>query len=103
MKLLDDYFVLQQQIYDYFGYQEDWAVIPLDDATEYYWQLINKKGNVQFAKTKEDLQDTENYYGEDIYYVYRAANYTMIMVDTYVDGNKFLRVFDNTKEIKGEH
>lgn len=34
MKLLDDYFALQQQIFDHFGYREGWRVIPLDDARE---------------------------------------------------------------------
>jgi hypothetical protein len=36
MQLLKDYFALQQQIHDYFGYEEDWVTIPLDDATDMY-------------------------------------------------------------------
>jgi hypothetical protein len=36
MKLLTQYFALQKQIYEYFGYTEDWKTIPLDDSTEYY-------------------------------------------------------------------
>ena len=37
MKLLQDYFKLQKEIYDYFGYKEDWVVIPLDDQTDQEW------------------------------------------------------------------
>lgn len=33
MKLLAQYFQIQQQIFDYFGYAENWRVIPLDDQT----------------------------------------------------------------------
>ncbi len=32
--------------------------------------------------------------------VYRGQDYTMISVDTHVDGNKFLQIFDNKKEVK---
>ena len=34
VKLLDDYFKLQKEIYDHFGYTEDWVVIPIEDSTE---------------------------------------------------------------------
>lgn len=30
MKQLDEYFKLQKEIYDYFGYKEDWVVIPIE-------------------------------------------------------------------------
>ena len=34
MELLDRYFALQAEIFAYFGYVEDWRVIPLDDLTK---------------------------------------------------------------------
>ena len=49
MKLLDDYFKLQKEVYDYFGYVEDWVVIPLEDGTEYFWKLHEGYGIVKFA------------------------------------------------------
>lgn len=33
-------------------------------------------------------------------WVYRGKDYTMICVDTHTDGNKFLQIFDNSKEIR---
>jgi len=109
MKLLSDYFTLQNQIYDYFGYQEDWVIIPLDDVTDYYWELEGEgPGRVRFAKTKHQLLDVEagNYYENSIYtqrflpkWVYRGPEYTMICVDPHTDGNKFLQIFDNSKEL----
>lgn len=112
MKLLNDYFALQKKIYDYFGYVEDWKVIPLEDSTQYYWQLDQSEdgsGCVRFAEELEQLQDIDDrqYYENQIYtqrflpkWVYVTDDYTMICVDTQTDGNKFLAVFDNKKEIK---
>lgn len=110
MKLLDEYFKLQKEIYDHFGYVEDWVVIPLDDARDYYWTIDGgDNGSVRFADTIEDLDDDDsgNFYWNDIYtqrflskWVYRSEDYTMICVNTNTDGNKFLQIFDNSKEIK---
>ena len=112
MKLLQDYFALQKLIFEYFGYVEDWKVIPLDDATEFYWQLNENSdgsGEVLFSEHIENLKDIEagEYYSNEIYtqrflpkWVYRGQDYTMISVDTHVDGNKFLQIFDNKKEVK---
>jgi hypothetical protein len=107
-KTLQDYFSLQQQIYDYFGYVEDWVVIPIEDATEYYW-LLNHDEEVIFAESEKQLLDeyAGDYYSNSIYkqrflpkWVYRTDTHTMICVDTHTDGNKFLQIFDNTKEMQ---
>lgn len=109
MKLLDDYIKLQNQVYEYFGYKEDWVAIPIDDGRKYYWFLIQEEdgsGFVRFAETKEKLMDelAMDYYENDIYtqrflpkWVYEGEDYTMICVDTHTDGNKFLQIFDNKK------
>ena len=111
MQKLDEYFKLQNEIYEYFGYKEDWVVIPIDDAREYYW-WTDGDIEVKFAKDKQYLfDDTEDDgYSNEIYhqrflpkYIYRGKDYTMICVDTHTDGNKFLQIFDNKKEIKDEN
>jgi hypothetical protein len=108
MELLKQYFELQKKIYDYFGYVEDWVVIPLDDATEYYW-FMPDKNSVRFHEDKDNLfdEDKMDYYENIVYtqrflpkWIYETEDYTMICVDTQVDGNKFLQVFDNKKRIK---
>ena len=107
MELLDRYFELQEEIYAYFGYVEDWRVIPLDDSRKYFWRLNGTgPGEVQYADTEEALAtETDNYYADTIYTqrhlpkrVYRGEHYTMICCDPAVDGNKFLRIFSNDKE-----
>ena len=109
MKRLDDYFKLQKEIYEYFGYKEDWVVIPLDDCRDYFWFISGGEahgGSVTYAEKLEDFSPNGNYYGSAIYtqrflpkWVYRGEEYTMICVDTQTDGNKFLSVFENSKEI----
>jgi hypothetical protein len=109
MKILDKYIKLQEQIHEYFGYVEDWVAIPLDDQRNMFWYLDleeNGSGEVTFATTEEDLQDEEgNIYRNTIYtqrflpkWVYRGEEYTMIVVDTHTDGNKFLQIFTNANE-----
>lgn len=107
MKLLDDYLGLQEKIFEYFGYVEDWRAIPIDDSREFYWRLYGEgPGSVRFANTEVLLDDpAQNYYEDEIYtqrflprWVYRGKEYTMVCVDTHVDGNQFLRIFDNSKE-----
>ena len=111
---IDKYFELQKEIYDYFGYVEDWVVIPIEDSRGYFWMIIDGEGHgggVRFAEKKEELlnEDKREYYQNTIYtqcflkkWVYRAKKYTMICADTHTDGNKFLQIFDNVKEIKQE-
>jgi len=109
MELLDKEESIRQQIFDYFGYIEGWCVLPFNNAIEYYWHLTNegRGGKVKFAKHEKNLFEgtIEDGYSNEIYtqrhlpkWIYRAADYTMIVVDTHIDGNKFLQIFDNAKE-----
>ena len=112
MQLITDYFAAQKELHDYFGYVEDWKAIPMDDATEYFWKLDqdapDSGGTIHYADSIEELDSGDgNCYSDEIYtqrflpkFTYRGAEYTMIACDPHVDGNKFLRIFDNTKEIK---
>ena len=108
MKQLDVYTKAQQDLFDYFGYIEDWVVIPIDDAREYYWKLNGTgPGEVLFGETIQDVEEeTGDHYVNEIYtqrflpkWVYEGEEFTMICVDTHVDGNKFLQIFDNSKRI----
>lgn len=104
---------MQTKIYNHFGYVEDWAVIPLEDSTASHWCLLQNEdgtGKVWFSDapfTVEGIESGEVLYSCDIYtqrflpkWVYRADDYTMICVDPRTDGNKFLMIFDNEKELK---
>lgn len=106
---LDSYFNLQQEIFEAFGYVEDWSVIPLSDHRDVYWKLDGKgPGDVEFAESIEALkeEDGENTYSYQIWtnrhlpkWVYVGPGFTMICADTQTDGNKLLAIFDNEKRI----
>lgn len=108
MKQLNEYFALQKKIFDYFGYVQDWRVLPIDDATEYFW-ILNQEtdggGFVRFSETEKKLFSDADYYENEIYtqrhltkWVYRGEEFTMIVIDTHTDGNKLLQIFSNSKE-----
>tara|TARA_R110002072_G_scaffold169949_5_gene323518 strand:+ start:16131 stop:16460 length:330 start_codon:yes stop_codon:yes gene_type:complete len=108
MELLEEYEKKRNELFNYFGYVENWKVIPVDDATSCYWRLDNDEssGSVLFADNEYDLiNETGDHYSNEIYtqrhlpkWVYRGKDYTMICVDTHTDGNKLLQIFKNSLE-----
>lgn len=119
MKLLDSYFNLQEDIFEYFGYKEDWRVYPIVDSRAVFWHLDEANDTIHFSYDEDNMKklvandfdydrddiNENDYYANDVLpdrflpkSVYRGDEYTMILVDTNTDGNRFLRVFDNIKE-----
>ena len=108
MQALNNYLKLRKEVFEYFGYVEDWRVMPIDDAREYFWRIDGSEtnGSVCFAELKETLDDDSGNHYENLIYaqrhlpkwVYRGEKYTMICVDTHVDGNQFLQIFSNEFE-----
>jgi len=117
---VDTYKISLDKIYDYFGYKEKCYVFPIDDCRDYYWDI--EKHKVVFCKDKKNMiLDEQNnkwthpddcdddFYSHEHFYVhedekrknvYEGLNFTMIVVDTRTDGNKFLCIFDNSKRMK---
>lgn len=109
MEQLTNYTNALQEIYDYFDFKEDWTVFPIDDGTDYYWEVKEDEGIVKFYDSVEAYrtEDGSHSYSNEILHhrhypkaIYEGAEYTMIMVDTHTDGNRFLQIFDNFKKIK---
>ena len=68
---VDQYFKLQEEIHEYFGYVEDWVVIPLDYALDYHWFIdgTDTDGTVVYSKdplTKNALMEGKTIYIVDI-------------------------------------
>lgn len=110
MDSLDRYLALQQEIHDYFGYKEDYRILPMVDQRGDYWMITGTEsdGQVAFHEDKAKLKDVEGgeYYENEIYtqrflpkWVYRGEKFTMICVDTHTDGNQYLQIFSNDKEL----
>lgn len=113
MKKLDEYFALQSEIYEYFGYRENWCVIPIDDCREMYWTLTGEGhgDEVIYSPTKESVLKYDEILDDDVYvdeiytqrflpkWVYRGQDYTMVCVNTHADGNRFLSIFSNDCEV----
>ena len=100
MKLLDEYFEIEKKILAYFDYKASWHVFPLEDAREYYWCIV-RGHEVYFADSEEELKEQVGCcYSNAILreQIFRKDDFTLICVDTQSDGNKFLQIFDNSKE-----
>lgn len=105
-ELMKNYNNALQAIYDHVGFVEDWVIYPIDDKTDYVWEL--RATEVEYAKTLEDFNgDGDACYVDEIYtqrfykkHVYRGEQLTLIFCDPGVDGMKYFRIFDNSKEVK---
>lgn len=103
--LMEEYEQALENLYAHFDFEEDWVVYPIDDCTDCFWET---KGNmVKYAETQEKFFSEGDYYVDDIYtqrfyskWVYKGEKYTMIFCDPHVDGMKWFRIFDNSKEQK---
>lgn len=115
MDIIKEYFELREKVHAHFGYVEDWVNIPLDDHRSYYWILMEYKNDqgetyaadIIYSDTllKDGYEEAGEYYSATLYtqrflpkWIYRAEDYTMICMDTHCDGNKFIGIFDNSKE-----
>jgi hypothetical protein len=110
--IVDEYNRIQDALFEYFGYVQDWRVIPTDNQTGRYWMICGPEDDnstkVAYSDkpfTKELIEKGEELYSGTIYtqrhlpkWVYRGAEHTMVAVDTHCDGNQVLMIFDNDKE-----
>jgi len=111
---IDQYFSLQKEIHEAFGYQEDYRVIPMNDARDVKWWFLTdeESGKLYYGYTeltKEVATEGEEFYSTDIYtqrhlpkWVYRASSCTLVCNDTHTDLNVFLTILPNDKEFKDE-
>lgn len=112
MKSLDKYFELQKEIFKYFGYVEDWKVIPMEDHRNCYWMICGPEDSSSTSVvwsyeplTAISVKAGKKIFSGNIYtqrflpkWVYHGKDYTMIAIDTRCDDNKMLMIFDNKKE-----
>lgn len=81
-----------EKVEEYFGFEQEWRVYPIDDRTDDVWSTDG-----HWVRSNYEDED----YAEDVVIngkIYVKEDYTAILVDTQCDGNKFLAVFDNAKK-----
>lgn len=113
---IDNYFSSKEIVHKLFGYKADWKEIPMDDLRGHYWMIVGGEGSggmVCYYKEplSKEIIESGVFYSGPIYtqrflpkWVYRSLNgqHVMISVDTRVDLNKFLMIFDADKEVIDE-
>jgi hypothetical protein len=115
MKELDEYFALQQTIYDHFGYKDVWSVFPfshsINDARPMWWSIRDnsvywslKKENHQKLidqcyEADDNLNDVDSADVLSMVYETNDKKFSMFQV-MHGDDNVFLVVFDNAKRFR---
>ena len=96
MNLIERFNNAKQDLYDHVGFKEDWVIYAIVNRTEMFWKITSNQKEVRFAETKKKFNTDDSYYLDDIYtqrfykkWVYRGKEFTMIFVNTNIDGNKF--------------
>ena len=109
VNMLDKYFELEKEIYDYFGYDQGWRMLQLSDETESFWTVANddRHDHVCFGSAAPD-DEAEWMYSlsadwgvAENRWVYRGEDYTMLVLDTQ-QRSKVLVIFDNKKEVAND-
>lgn len=101
---VDTYVKLQEEICNYFRYQEGWEAIPLEDLRTHYWSLADGQRELVYSLDPGawDSQDGTYYSGEVVRGpngVYRGPELTLVVIDTGSDVGKLATIFSNDKEI----
>lgn len=109
-KIISTYFSAKDEVHSLLGYKPDWVEIPMEDSRKYYWMLTDgeESGSCAYSPepfTVESIEAGSKMYGGSIYtqrhlpkWVYRTETHVMVSVDTHTDGNRFLMIFDASKE-----
>lgn len=104
MKLLKDYFELQKQIHEYFGYVEKVGhSLQIEDCTDYFWKL--ESDEVCFANSIEDLINEEGSFFKDEYFtkvnkhILETDKYTAVCIRSCDFNGNYLCIYDNSKRI----
>jgi len=113
--IIEKFFEMQDEVFKYFGYTEDWKVIPLDPQLGRHWMICGPVNKSSTGVVWSDETLTEKSIREGIIYsgtiytqcflpkwVYRGKDYTMVSVDTRCDGNQLLVIFENDLECTNE-
>ncbi len=94
MNVIDKYEQAKSELFTHFKY--DSADYGVENSTTYYWKIDGRGIGWSDEPWNED---SEPEYSEEIRGIYRADDLTMISIYS-CTGDKYLAVFDNTKEIK---
>jgi hypothetical protein len=116
--VVDAYFEHRAAIFKHVGYVENWRILPIVDYRRDYWSVDKfEREYVRHSPNREAIaywieHDDYGKYGDRVYensiytqrhlpkWVYRGKELTIVVVDTHTDGNQYLQLFANDREIK---
>lgn len=105
---LEKYLELEEEIFKEFGYEQTWHRYPIQVETDSYW-LVTGLYNEVYVYSPKPFSKKSIESGKEISSatiqglstgMWKTETHTMVLLDTHVDGNIWLFVFDNEKECK---
>lgn len=96
----------QENIFDYFGHKETARNYPLEDQTDNFWTL--KGSTLRISESDSGLKDDDDcwefkllpaHLSREDKNIYAKNDYTMMLCDTFSNGNYVLCVLKNSNQI----
>ena len=102
-ELIEQYHEAEEELHERFGFLKRWRAFPIDNLTELYW--FDDGDRVYYSDvvfTEESIKDGHQLYTATLNDKHQKDGFTMILGDTESDGNIFLMIFDDLKELRDE-
>lgn len=93
MKILKKYFKIVHEIYDYFDYSSGKKIYPIEDYTDYRWQINNN--TLHYWVDADDDPIIEDYIEQ-----YDGDDYKMFLIKDSLNFDDCLIIFNKEKQIK---
>ena len=93
---------LKKSVLEAFGYEEQWRSLEIEDNTDCYWFSTNRSVYLAKCPFTEDLikEGKELYTNELMGFRGSSDGLVMMDFDTNTDFNRFLGIFDTSKQCK---
>lgn len=92
MKLLNKYFKVVHEIYDYFDYSGGKKIYPFENYTDFDW--YKKENKIYYSLEGSD------YFNDEFLEEYIGEEYTMYLIKDSLNVDDCLIIFDNKKLIR---
>ena len=96
MKLLNKYFKVVQEIYEYFDYVGGKQIYPIEDYCDFFWMKTDN--TIYYSENKDSGSSFDEYLEE-----YIGEEYTMFLIKDTHNLDDCLIIFENKKEIYLEY
>lgn len=99
---ITQYFSLENEINEFFGFKGEWRQFPLNDSRDMHWKIDSGELYYYEEELTDEVLDDGAYYAAKVRrnHVYRKDGLVLVVADTNCDFNIYAYIFDEKKESK---